>query len=247
MQSGDNDEKDFKTSVVKRVLDSNPLLEAFGNAKTVRNDNSSRFGKYIQLQFDVEDARTAALSGRSLPKCILAGSMCETYLLEKSRVVSHDNSERTYHIFYQILAATQEEKKIIWCGMEKTNNCSFKYVGDTKTVLIEGLTDGQKWDQTVSALALIGIKGDKLQTLMRSVCMVLQLGNLTFAVDPSNDDGSIIDSTEELEKVADCMGVAMQDVNLALTFRTVVVGKETYSVPLKMEGARDSCNAFSKE
>ena len=79
------------------MLDSNPLLEAFGNAKTVRNDNSSRFGKYIQLQFDVEDATTAAFAGKSLPSCILVGSTCETYLLEKSRVVGHEPSERTYH------------------------------------------------------------------------------------------------------------------------------------------------------
>ena len=72
--------------VIRRVIDSNPLLEAFGNAKTCRNDNSSRFGKYIQLQFDVEDQTAAAVSGRVVPSCSLAGSMCEPYLLEKSRV-----------------------------------------------------------------------------------------------------------------------------------------------------------------
>jgi myosin-5 len=76
--------------IVQRVLDSNPLLEAFGNAKTVRNDNSSRFGKYIQLQFDVEDATMAAYSGKAIPSCVLAGSKCEVYLLEKSRVVGHE-------------------------------------------------------------------------------------------------------------------------------------------------------------
>ena len=70
--------------VVKRVLDSNPLLEAFGNAETVRNDNSSRFGKYSQLQFDVEGATADAFFGRTITSCILAGSVCETYLLEKS-------------------------------------------------------------------------------------------------------------------------------------------------------------------
>jgi myosin V len=103
--------------VVQRVLDSNPLLEAFGNAKTVRNDNSSRFGKFIQMQFDVEDANTASFSGRAVPHCVLAGSTCETYLLEKSRVVGHEATERTYHIFYQLLSAPDDQKREIWSGL----------------------------------------------------------------------------------------------------------------------------------
>ena len=79
--------------IVRKVLDTNPLLEAFGNAKTVRNDNSSRFGKYLQLQFDRE----------SESSCRLAGSKCEVYLLEKSRVTLHTEGERTYHLSTYIL------------------------------------------------------------------------------------------------------------------------------------------------
>mmetsp|Transcript_43555 Transcript_43555/g.52790 ORF Transcript_43555/g.52790 Transcript_43555/m.52790 type:complete len:360 (-) Transcript_43555:80-1159(-) len=155
--STSSDDSNFQSSVVKRVMDSNPLLETFGNAKTVRNDNSSRFGKYIQLQFDVEDATTAQFSGRSVPNCILAGSFCDTYLLEKSRVVGHESPERTYHIFYQIIAAPEDEKTKIWSGMAGTTNSSFRYVGETETLLIEGKTDAQKWESTISALALVGI------------------------------------------------------------------------------------------
>jgi len=109
---------DFLTSdqshnvIIKRVLESNPILEAFRNAKAAQNDNSSRFGKYIQLQFHAEDPRMAALRGKAIPSAILAGSKCVTYLLEKSRVLLHESArERGYHIFYQLLAGPKEYKR----------------------------------------------------------------------------------------------------------------------------------------
>ncbi len=252
IQTIDHDSNDSSSSlnnniVVKRVLDSNPLLEAFGNAKTVRNDNSSRFGKYIQLEFDVEDATTAAYSGKSLPSCLLAGSTCETYLLEKSRVVSHEPSERTYHIFYQLLSAPESAKSIIWSGLANTSFSSFKYVGDTDTLKIENKTDGEKWQSTVDALALIGIKNDKFKDLMRAICITMQLGNLTFEVDPNNDDGSIISSKKDLVQLSELMGVEEEDIQKALTFRTIYAPKESYSVPLRVGTAKDSCDAFAKE
>jgi myosin-5 len=92
--------------VVRRVLDSNPLLEAFGNAKTSRNDNSSRFGKYTQLQF-----APPAPGGGTIE---LVGSKCEAYLLEKSRVAGAAEGERVYHVFYQLLAAPEEVKGGVW-------------------------------------------------------------------------------------------------------------------------------------
>ena len=234
-------------NIVRRVIDSNPLLEAFGNAKTCRNDNSSRFGKYILLQFDVEDQRAAAVSGRVVPSCILAGSTCETYLLEKSRVVSHEMNERTYHIFYQLLAAPESTKADIWDGIVQKKNSSFRYIGETETTTIEGLTDAEKYEKTVAALSLVGVVGNKLKTLMRAICTVLQLGNLTFSVDPENDDGSIISSEDELQKLSELMGIQIEEIEKALTFRTVVAGKDTYSVPMQIANAQDGCNAFAKE
>ena len=232
--------------VVKRVIDSNPLLEAFGNAKTIRNDNSSRFGKYIQLQFDVEDATTAAFAGKSVPSCVLAGSTCETYLLEKSRVVGHEASERTYHIFYQLLAAPDSVKCDIWDGLKGTTNASFNYVGETDTTSIEHLTDGERWQKTVDALSLVGITGDKFKELMRAICAVMQLGNLTFDTDPTNEDRSIINSEEELVKLSDLMGIERGVIEKALTHRTIHAAKESYSVPLRSGMARDSRDAFAK-
>ncbi len=246
IQTNDNVHASSDNIVVKRVLDSNPLLEAFGNAKTVRNDNSSRFGKYIQLEFDVEDATTAAYSGKSLPSCILAGSTCETYLLEKSRVVGHDLSERTYHIFYQLLSAPEAIKSVIWSGLLNKTFSSFKYVGDTDTLKIENKTDGEKWQSTVDALSLIGINGAIFNDLMRAICITMQLGNLTFEEDPNNEDGSIISSKEELLSLSDLMGVDEESIKKALTFRTIYAPKESYSVPLRASTAKGSCDAFAK-
>ena len=237
------------SAVVRRVLDSNPLLEAFGNARTIRNDNSSRFGKYIRLQFDVEDATQAAYRGRSVPTCLLAGSYCETYLLEKSRVVGHEAGERNYHIFYQLLAAPNDARAAIWDGL-MDDGVTYRYVGDNVETTIEGKTDGEKWQNTVDALDTIGIAQDRVRTLMRSVCVVLQLGQLTFGVDPDNEDGSVVSSTGELERLAALLGVPAGDIAQSLTYRTITAGKgggDSYTVPLRVDAARDGCDAFAKE
>ena len=135
--------------IVQRVIDSNPLLEAFGNAKTCLNDNSSRFSRYSKLQFHVED-------GLIHPMANIAGSTCHTFLLEKSRVVSHDasNDERTFHIFYQLMEAPSKEKEKIWEGLGDKSAASFKCIG------VDGgkdeFTNRAAWKNTISALNTIG-------------------------------------------------------------------------------------------
>ncbi len=243
----DNSSTITTSAIVERVLDSNPLLEAFGNAKTVRNDNSSRFGKFIQLQFDTEDPTMAAYAGKSLPSAILAGSKCETYLLEKSRVVSHEEEERTYHIFYQLIAAPDEQKKLFWEGLVNTDNESFAYVGETDTNRIEGKTDAERFQLTLDALSIVGVKDDVLRDLMRAICIVLQLGNLTFAPDPENDENAIITSVEELTELAGLLGVEEEVVKKSLTERTVNARNEVFKVPLNVLKAQDSRDAFAKE
>ena len=227
--------------VVKRILDSNPLLEAFGNAKTSRNDNSSRFGKYIQLQ--IKNSTTSPLK----VDCVLDGSVCESYLLEKSRVVGHEKGERTYHIFYQLLGAPESYKTSLWKGLSNTNVESFKYVGSTDTHMIEGVADGDKWHNTIESLAQVGVEGETLHHLMRGICIVLQLGNLTFEIDPTNDDGCIISSDKELDSLADLMGVSKDFLLTSLTIRTVTARTDVYKVPQNAVAAKDGCDALAKE
>jgi myosin V len=233
--------------VVQRVVDSNPLLESFGNASTRRNDNSSRFGKYLQLQFDNSQAATMAFGDKTESKCKLAGSSCEVYLLEKNRVVGHDPEERTYHIFYQLLAAPDSEKAAIWSKLKGTNFDSFKYIGNTKTTKIEGMTDAQHYECTVKTLKLINVAGDKLRAMFRAIAAVLQVGNLTFKDKGGDSDKSECNTMAELKDLSELMGVSTEDLVLSFTERTMKTKTETYKVPLNKENAKDACDAFAKE
>lgn len=229
--------------VVKRILDSNPLLEAFGNAKTRRNDNSSRFGKYIMLQFHHIDPASA----NDKPRSALAGSTCEVYLLEKSRVVFHDDTERTYHAFYQLLAAPDDKKVAIWKGLKGTKNESFAYVGTAPHVLIDGKTDEVHFGETNAALELVGIKGDKNIALWRAISACLQLGNLTFAPKPGDEEKTDITSKKEFKALAELIGCDPGILEKAFTERTIKTRGEEYKVPLKSDIAKESSDAFAKE
>ena len=238
---------DQMNRVVKQVLESNPVFEAFGCAKTVRNDNSSRFGRFTQLQYEVESRREAELHSRkALPTCLLQGSYCATYLLEKSRVVGHAAGEQTYHIFYQLLSAPNNEKALIWDGLVGTNNNNFAYIGNASTSAIEGKSDIESWQSTLKALKLFGFSGESLRQLLRALCVVLQLGNLTFAASQSSEAGSIISSSAELTELSKLIGVAENDLAQAMTTRVNHIrGEEVVSRP-NIKEAKEGCDALAK-
>ncbi|KAL7577734.1 hypothetical protein ACA910_010498 [Epithemia clementina (nom. ined.)] len=245
VQQGPASESSGKSmnQVVQRVVESNPLLEAFGNAKTRRNDNSSRFGKYIQLQFD----RQEGAPGERVPPTKLAGSKCEVYLLEKSRVVGHDAKEGTFHIFYQILAAKESDKAQVWSKLKGRTPKSFIYVGDAVGRNIDGMSDGDHYYKTCEALALIDIKGGKLMTLMRAITIVMQLGQIGYGPKNGDVEKGAVTTAAEFSDLAELMGLNEKDMENALTERTMVTRGETFKVPLKPDVAKDSCDAFAKE
>jgi myosin-5 len=237
----------FSDPVVNSVLESMPLLEAFGNAKTRRNDNSSRFGKYTQLQFDQGDKSLRAFADKTKLSCKLAGSKSDVYLLEKNRVTVHDPEERTYHVFYQLIAAPEADKAAYWSGLKGTTNESFGYVGTAPPGTIEGMTDGTHYDNTVKVLKGIGIVGEKLNTLFRAIAIVLQLGNLSFMKDPKDDDHSVVKDKAAFAALGGLMGVTEQDLIDCLTERTMKTRNESYKVPQNADVAKDSADAFAKE
>jgi myosin-5 len=245
VQRGPASSDSGQSDVVQRVLDSNPLLEAFGNAKTRRNDNSSRFGKYTQLQFDMGDAAQREFRGRDKATCVLAGSKCDAYLLEKNRVTFHDPEERTYHIFYQIIAS--KDKAEYWDKLAGASNESFNFVGTSPTDTIEGMKDADHFKNTVRVLQEIGIKDDSLQTLMQAIIIVLQLGNITFKAQAGDDDKSEILAKKDFADLSELMCIPVEALENAFTERTMKTRNETYKVPLNPIVARESCEAFARE
>jgi myosin-5 len=231
------------SAVVNRILDSNPLLEAFGNAKTRRNDNSSRFGKYIMLQFDHQEPKERG----GMPRAALAGSTCEVYLLEKSRVITHDATERVYHVFYQLLAAPEDVKVEIWKGLKGTNSDSFVYTSNSPKVMIDGKEDGAHFGETRKALDLVGISGDLYITLFRAIAACLQMGNLTFAPNKEDEERTDITSPKVFQELTELIGIDAGILEKAFTERTIKTRGEEYKVPLKSEVSKESADAFAKE
>eukprot|EP00931_Biecheleriopsis_adriatica_P027585 TRINITY_DN16578_c0_g1_i1.p1 TRINITY_DN16578_c0_g1~~TRINITY_DN16578_c0_g1_i1.p1 ORF type:complete len:1345 (-),score=252.95 TRINITY_DN16578_c0_g1_i1:21-4055(-) len=222
------------SSHIRRIVESNPLLESFGNAQTVRNDNSSRFGKFIELQLNGD--------------CRLEGSKCRTYLLEKSRVVGQDSGERNFHIFYQMLAADAETRSAIGLGDTSLTRDSLRYtsMGSSKTDTIEGKTDAERFNGTVSALALVGVENAKLTGLLRALSSVLLLGQLEFT---GSDESSSFSSSASnaASEVAALLGLGASDIEQALTNVTLRVRNEAMVKPLPASTAAMTRDALAKE
>ncbi|CAL4974398.1 unnamed protein product [Urochloa decumbens] len=150
-------------TVEQQVLESNPVLEAFGNAKTVRNNNSSRFGKFVEIQFDK--------SGK------ISGAAIRTYLLERSRVCQINSPERNYHCFYFLCAAPSEHLKKYKLG----DPSSFHYLNQSACIKVDGINDAEEYLATRKAMDTVGITEQEQEAIFRVVAAVLHLGNINFA------------------------------------------------------------------
>jgi myosin-5 len=224
-------------TIVQKIVSANPLLESFGNAKTARNDNSSRFGKFTELQFD------------SSSSAVLIGSKCTTYLLEKSRVITqNDHNERNYHVFYQLLAHLQHEAQ----GLDKLAPCHFKYLncGDMKTSVIEGKNDLQHYQDTVGALSLLGVS-NLLRKMLEDVLLgILYLGEMEFA--QKEDDVICVRheaGTIHGERLHVLFGLTgnTDAFDAQMTSRSIEVEGKSIHVPLTLDQAVASKDALAKE
>lgn len=233
--------------IVDKLLRANPLLESFGNAKTIRNDNSSRFGKFTQLEFDVQNQ--------------LAGSKCVTYLLEKSRVVSQNANERSYHIMYELLSAPEKVRGKLML-VDYCDPADYNYLchGDCSTEVIEGVTDSDRYCSTVEALQLLGVNSDTRHLMEKVLAGILHLGQLTFSVTGGSTDGvqmgksskglddeSEKDTLVSLEACCLMLGLEPSTFKTTAICRNIEVEGKKIEVPLTLEQTLSGRDALAKE
>ncbi|KAL1140391.1 hypothetical protein AAG570_000323 [Ranatra chinensis] len=214
-----------ETHVERKVLASSPIMEAIGNAKTIRNDNSSRFGKYIELHF----TRNYTISGASM----------RTYLLEKSRVVFQAQNERNYHIFYQLCAAREKNPDLM---LQQPG--SYIYLSDESE--ISGVDDGACYEETLNALITLGFTLSEIKDIFTILAGILQLGNISI-VDLEEDGDSevctIPGNDMYLEYAVKLFQVSLSELRHWLCHRQIVSSRETLDKPMNVTeaiGARDA-------
>ncbi|XP_074106350.1 myosin heavy chain isoform X15 [Cotesia typhae] len=217
-----------KGSLEDQVVQTNPVLEAFGNAKTVRNDNSSRFGKFIRIHFG--------------PSGKLAGADIETYLLEKARVISQQALERSYHIFYQMMSGSVKGLKEM-CFL--SNNIYDYYNVAQGKITIPNVDDGEECLLTDQAFDVLGFTQQEKDDIYKITASVMHMGGMKFK-QRGREEQAEADGTEEGERVAKLLGVDCQDMYKNLLKPRIKVGNEFVTQGRNKDQVTYSVGAMSK-
>lgn len=219
------DPKQDKESFEVRIIQANPILEAFGNAQTVRNNNSSRFGKFIKIEFN------------SIGK--ISGAHIDWYLLEKSRVVKQSKQERNYHIFYQLLAGLSE-KELDLLGLKKSPS-NYNYLKDGNHT-IPGVDDKKEFKSLKNSLDIMGIPKNQYYETFKIIAIILHIGNLEFT-SLKAEQANFKSSTEQL---CELLGVSKSQFNDSILRPRVRAGKELVKQSRNATQAKFSLDALSK-
>ncbi|XP_062448019.1 myosin heavy chain, skeletal muscle, adult-like isoform X2 [Rhea pennata] len=211
-----------------QIISANPLLEAFGNAKTVRNDNSSRFGKFIRIHFGA--------TGK------LASADIETYLLEKSRVTFQLKAERSYHIFYQIMSNKKPE--LIDMLLITTNPYDYHFVSQGE-ITVPSINDQEELMATDSAIDILGFTPDEKTAIYKLTGAVMHYGNLKFK-QKQREEQAEPDGTEVADKAAYLMGLNSADLLKAMCYPRVKVGNEYVTKGQTVQQVHNAVGALAK-
>ncbi|XP_036004480.1 unconventional myosin-Vc [Fundulus heteroclitus] len=218
-----------KTRVEDKVLASNPITEAIGNAKTTRNDNSSRFGKYTEISFD--------------RKYRIIGANMRTYLLEKSRVVFQAENERNYHIFYQMCSCADSAE---FKTLRLLSADEFRYTSMGGDVTIEGVDDKKDMEETRRTFSLLGLKEDFQSDVFKVLAAILHLGNVEIKIS-GDDRSSVPPSDPHLATFCDLLSVGAAELVRWLCNRRIVLAAETFVKPVPKERAVAARDALAKQ
>ncbi|XP_008842433.1 unconventional myosin-VIIa [Nannospalax galili] len=216
--------------IEQQVLEATPILEAFGNAKTIRNDNSSRFGKYIDIHFNKRGA--------------IEGAKIEQYLLEKSRVCRQAPDERNYHVFYCMLEGMSEEQKKK-LGLEQA--ADYNYLAMGNCITCEGRVDSQEYANIRSAMKVLLFTDTENWEISKLLAAILHMGNLQYEARTfENLDACEVLFSPSLATAASLLEVNPSDLMSCLTSRTLITRGETVSTLLSRDQALDVRDAFVK-
>ena len=216
--------------IEQQILEANPILEAFGNAKTIRNDNSSRFGKYIDIHFN----KSGTIEGAKIMQ----------YLLEKSRIVHQNKDERNYHIFYCMLAGLSKEHK---SKLELKDATHYKYLTGGGSVVCDGRDDTAEFADIRSAMKVLMFTDQEIWDILKILAALLHMGNIKYkgkVID--NLDATDIPDQTNVERVAAIIGCNTKALIDALTSRTIFAQGETVVSTLNTNQSKDVRDAFAK-
>jgi len=218
-----------ETNVEQKIIQANPILEGFGNAKTVRNNNSSRFGKYMEVHFN--------------KKGQIVGAKVENYLLEKTRVTFQAEGERNYHIFFQLCLGCMSEKY----GLNPDLSF-YRYLrgADDGSNSVDDIDDSEEFDQLLESMDILGFTEEERDFLFSVTAGVLLLGNVQFVKD-ERVKGVAVKNKGLIGKIAKLFRVQPQVLDMAVTSRTFRIrGQEPTKIPFKKKEAMDACDALAK-
>ncbi|XP_016105358.1 unconventional myosin-VIIa-like [Sinocyclocheilus grahami] len=216
--------------IEQQIIQANPVLEAFGNAKTIRNDNSSRFGKYVEVFFNKEGD--------------IEGAHMEQYLLEKSRVCHQAPQERNYHIFYCMLSGMQSDhRKTLSLG----DASQFKYLTEGDCLTCDGRDDTDEFGRIHSALKILTFSDRDCWEIFKLLATILHMGNIDFqSTIMNNMDSCDVMSSSHFSVTAKLLEVDDAVLEKSLTHRSFMTNREILTKPLSSEQATDTRDAFAK-
>ena len=225
-----SDQKSSENNLLEhRILGCNPILEAFGNAKTIRNDNSSRFGKYVTIHIDVDQLK-------------IEGAQIETYLLEKSRVCEPAEFERNYHIFYHLLLGAPDNLLRELFLTRQPNN--YYFLSRTKCFRVDSIDDAGLFQDVMKAFSVTGFSNEEILTINKIIAACLLLGNVSFKEE--GGDIFVVDHIQ-FEHICKLLGCTNEMLDKALTQNVRIVQNEVITSPLKLTECLSYRNILAKE
>ena len=216
--------------IEQQILEANPIMEAFGNAKTVRNDNSSRFGKYIDVHFNING--------------FIEGAKIDQYLLEKSRIVGQMKDERNYHIFYRMLIGMSKLEKE---KLHLTRAEDYNYLTQGGCLTCEGMDDAEEYANIRGAMKVLMFSDTETWYIFKLLASILHLGNIGFrTITDSNLDASEVTTDKALQSAAAMLEVSPEKLRDVLTNKSTFARGEMIVSPIRSDQSMDVRDAFVK-